>query len=36
LPRSARRPEVVPRLTTHKHWTRKDLAEWLIERLSEA
>jgi hypothetical protein len=26
---------VVPRLSTHKHWTRKSLAEWLIERLSE-
>jgi hypothetical protein len=27
--------EVVPQLSTHKHWTRKGLAEWLIERLSE-
>jgi hypothetical protein len=27
--------EVVPRHSAHKHWTRKGLAEWLIERLSE-
>jgi hypothetical protein len=27
--------EVMPRLSTHKHWTRKGLAEWLIERLAE-